>query len=87
MLKDDYVLGLDVISDMVQNSTMPAHEIERERGVIIQEIGMYRDAPDDHIFDIAQEQAFKDQTVGARILGSVSNIQNMPKSALTGYIE
>ncbi len=87
MLKDDYVLGLDVISDMVQNSTMPAHEIERERGVIIQEIGMYRDAPDDHIFDIAQEQAFKDQAVGARILGSVSNIQNMPKSALTGYIE
>ena len=47
MLKDDYTLGLDMISDMLQYSTFPDHEIERERGVIIQEIGMYQDAADD----------------------------------------
>jgi predicted Zn-dependent peptidase len=87
MLKDDYKLGLDMIADMLQHSTMPDHEIERERGVIIQEIGMYQDAPDDHIFDILQEQAFQNQAVGAPILGSVENIKSMPKDALFGYMK
>ncbi len=87
MLKDDYTLGLDMISDMLQYSTFPDHEIERERGVIIQEIGMYQDAADDHIFDLAQMQAFKDQTIGAPILGSVERIQSMPKHAMQDYVQ
>ncbi len=87
MLKDDYRLGLEMIADMLQNSTLPDHEIERERGVIIQEIGMYQDAPDDHIFDIAQAQAFQGQAMGAPILGSVKHIENMPKVALLEHIQ
>ncbi len=87
MLKDDYSLGLNIIADMLQNSTMPDHEIERERGVIIQEIGMYQDAPDDHIFDIAQAEAFKGQSFGLPILGSVDTIQAMSKDTLFKYIQ
>jgi len=87
MLKQDAFLGLDMIADMLQNSTFPDHEIERERGVILQEIGMYQDTPDDHIFDLAQAQAFADQSFGAPILGSVERIKSMPKSALSAYID
>ncbi len=86
MLEPDYMLGLDMIADMLQNSTMPENEIERERGVIIQEIGMHQDAPDDHIFDIAQEQAFSNQTLGAPILGRTHNIESMTKDAMFDYI-
>ncbi len=51
LLKEDTDLALDVLSDIIQNPTMPDDEVERERGVILQEIGMSLDTPDDLVFD------------------------------------
>ncbi|MGB4058547.1 MAG: pitrilysin family protein, partial [Alphaproteobacteria bacterium] len=86
LLKEDMPLALDVLSDIYQNATMPDDEIERERYVILQEIGMCNDTPDEQVFDNYYEAAYPDQTLGAPILGRVANIQGMTKEALTGYV-
>lgn len=87
MLADDMPLGLDVLSDMLQNSVMPEEEIERERHVILQEIGMCHDTPDDLIFDNYYETAYPDQALGAPILGTNQIIANMQRDTLMGYVK
>lgn len=87
LLKNDLPLALDVLSDMIQHSTFPDSDLEKERGVIIQEIGMVNDTPDDLVFDVYQETAYPSQSLGAPILGTVDIIQNMPKDSLFNYVE
>ncbi len=87
LLKEDLPLALDVLADIVQHSTMPDEEIERERGVILQEIGMCSDTPDDIIFDHYFETAYPKQSLGAPILGRVENIRAMTRKTMMGYVE
>ena len=86
LLSSDARLGLDVMADMYLNSTLPEEEIERERGVIIQEIGMTHDTPDDLVFDVYSETAYPEQALGAPILGRVENIESMSQDNLRSYI-
>lgn len=86
LLKDDLPLALDVLADMMQNSTLPEEEIARERHVILQEIGMTADTPDDLVFDHYQETAYPDQALGAPILGRAEIIAAMKRDTLTDYI-
>ncbi|MBV8537684.1 MAG: insulinase family protein, partial [Alphaproteobacteria bacterium] len=51
VLKEDLPLGADIIGDILSHSTFEPEELERERGVILQEIGQTNDTPDDVIFD------------------------------------
>lgn len=87
LLKEDLSLALDVLADLVQNSTMPEEEIERERDVILQEIGMCHDTPDDVIFDNFYEKAYANQSLGAPILGTVDIIKNISRDTLMGYTQ
>ncbi len=87
LLKDDLSLALDILADMVQNSNMPDEEIERERDVILQEIGMCHDTPDDIIFDRYYETAYPNQAVGAPILGTVDIIKNMKRETLMDFVK
>lgn len=87
LLAEDAAHGLDVMADMYLNSVLPQNEIERERDVILQEIGMCNDTPDDLVFDIFSETAYPDQALGAPILGRAHNIENMSQSDLQGYID
>ena len=87
LLKEDLPLAVDVLSDMVQHSTMPEEEIEQERGVILQEIGMCNDTPDDIIFDHYFETAYPEQALGAPILGTAEIITEMNREALMAYVK
>ncbi len=86
MLKDDVDLAMDVLSDMYVNSTLPNDEIERERQVILQEIGMCNDSPDSLVFDHYYEAAYPEQTLGAPILGTADHVKNMSYDALEGFM-
>ncbi len=86
LLKEDTALGLEVLADMYQNSVMPKEEVERERHVILQEIGMCHDTPDDLVFDNYYEVAYPDQAFGAPILGRADIIQNMERETLMNYV-
>jgi predicted Zn-dependent peptidase len=86
ILKDDVAQTLDVLSDMLQHSIFDATELDRERGVIIQEIGMNNDTPEEVVVDMFQETAYPGQTLGAPILGLAHVIETMPRGAIVDYV-
>jgi len=79
-------LAVDVLADMVQHSLIDPKELERERNVILQEIGQAFDTPEDYIFDCAQDMAFPEQGLGWPILGQPKNIAVMPREQITDYL-
>lgn len=87
LLKDDLPMAVDILSDIIQNSDMPQEEVERERDVILQEIGMTLDTPDDLVFDHYQETAYPDQALGAPILGRAGIIENMQRDTMMDYVK
>ena len=86
VLKEDVPLGVDILSDILQHSTFDPAELERERTVIIQEIGQAADTPDDVIFDRFQEQAYPDQAMGRPVLGEAEIIKTIGRDAVAGYM-
>ncbi len=86
VLKEDLALGVDIIGDILTHSSFAPEEIERERGVILQEIGQANDTPDDIVFDHFQETAFPTQPMGRPTLGTEDVIKAMPREALMGYM-
>ena len=86
VLKEDLPLALDILSDILQHSTFDCEEIERERAVILQEIGQANDTPDDIIFDYFQERAFPDQAMGRPVLGRPEIIRRLGRDAVLTYL-
>jgi predicted Zn-dependent peptidase len=86
LLKQDLALGVDVIADILQHSTFDGEELERERGVIIQEIGQADDTPDDVVFDLMQEAAYPDQPLGRPILGTSDLLGSFTRDDLNHYM-
>jgi predicted Zn-dependent peptidase len=86
VLKEDTALAADIIGDILTHSTFEPDELERERGVILQEIGQANDTPDDIIFDRFQEAAFPGQPMGRPVLGTEGVIRDMQRTTLTGYM-
>ena len=86
LLADDLPYGIDILTDILQNSTFAEEELNRERGVIIQEIGMYLDTPDDMIFDYWQEKAYPNQPMGRSILGKTDIIKNISREEVKSFM-
>ena len=86
LLKEDLALGADIIGDILTHSTFAPDELERERGVILQEIGQANDTPDDIIFDRFQETAYPGQPMGRPTLGTEDGIKAMARGSLVGYM-
>jgi predicted Zn-dependent peptidase len=86
VLKDDVPLAVDLIADILQYSVFDPEELERERAVIIQEIGQALDTPDDIVFDYFQETAYPDQALGRSVLGSADLVRDMPREAILNYL-
>ncbi|HEY5299752.1 MAG TPA: pitrilysin family protein [Acetobacteraceae bacterium] len=86
VLKEDTALAADIIGDILTHSTFDPEELERERGVILQEIGQANDTPDDIIFDYFQEQAYPAQSLGRPVLGSEETVRAMSRTSLMGYM-
>src|SRR6266567_4146845 len=86
VLKEDVPLALDILADILLNSTFDAAELERERAVILQEIGQANDTPDDVIFDNFQECAYPDQAMGRPVLGSPEIVRRLSREAVIAYL-
>lgn len=87
VLKQDVALAADVLCDMIQNAALDNDELDRERGVIIQEIGQSIDQPDDILFDHLQKTAYPNSGLGRAVLGSAEIIRSLPRDRLTNYIQ
>jgi predicted Zn-dependent peptidase len=86
LLKEDMALGTDIIGDILSHSSFDPGELERERGVILQEIGQANDTPDDIIFDHFQETAYPSQPMGRPVLGTEARIRGMKRDTLMTYM-
>jgi predicted Zn-dependent peptidase len=86
LLKEDLALGADIIGDILTHSAFDPEELERERGVILQEIGQANDTPDDIIFDHFQETAYPSQPMGRPVLGTEKLIRGMRRDSLMGFM-
>jgi predicted Zn-dependent peptidase len=79
-------LALDVVSDIYLNSKLDEKEINRERGVILQEINMYEDTPMLLVQEMFEELLYGDQPAGWRIIGPKENIERMRRRDFTDYM-
>lgn len=86
LLKDDISVAIDVIADIIQNSTLPAEEIEKERGAILQEMAMYLDDSSDVNSDNFHKIAYSGSTLGMNIIGPKENIEQMKREQFTDYL-
>jgi len=86
VLKDDLSLALEVLSDIILNSVCDPKEIEREKDVILQEIGQALDTPDDVVFDHLQAVAYGNQAIARPILGEADIIKAFSQQDLLGYL-
>ena len=87
VVADDLPLAVDMLADILQHSTFEDQELERERAVIVQEIGQTQDTPDDLVFDQLQEAAFPDQSLGRSILGTVERVNGFGRDTLRSYMD
>jgi predicted Zn-dependent peptidase len=78
---------IDVVSDMYLNPLFDAKEMEKEKGVIIEEIRMYQDLPQRHVHDIFMELVYGDQPVGWNIAGTEEAVKSFTRDALVAYRE
>ncbi|MEA2989885.1 MAG: hypothetical protein QOG83_2596 [Alphaproteobacteria bacterium] len=86
VLKADVPLALDVLSDILSEPAFDPEELQREQGVIVQEIGAAEDTPDDIVFDKLQETAFPGQSVGRSILGTRETVRSFDRKKLAAYL-
>ena len=84
-LKEDFKTAMEIISDIVVNSTFDQEEADKERHVILQELANSIDTPDDIIHDYFQELAFPNQSFGRSILGPKENISKFSQTDLKQF--
>lgn len=78
-------MAMQVVSDIVFRPTLSEAEVLREKDVVAQEIAEAFDTPDDHVFEMAGEQAFAGQPLGRPILGSVESIGRADPAAMEAW--
>ena len=79
--------AIDILTDMFFNSKFDASEINRERGVIIEELNMYRDNPMMYIEDIFEECLYGDTPAGRDTIGTKENILNLKRKEFVDYVD
>ncbi len=80
-------LALDILSDMLQSSTFSEEDINREREVILEEICMYEDTPDELVHDLHHNAIWAGHTLGHNILGTIPTVGNFNKKIITEYYQ
>lgn len=79
-------MALDIVSDIFLNSTLPAEEIDRERGPILQELNMYEDTPVRHIGDVFEMLLYGEHPLGRDIIGTRENIKGFKRADFIRYL-
>ena len=78
--------ALDVLVDMLRNSRFDAEEIEREKGVIVEEMNMYYDTPRDFIGGVYESLLYGDQPLGWDIIGRKETVRGATRETFTDYV-
>lgn len=77
--------ALDLVTDIYLNPTFPSEEIEREKGVVLEEINLYNDQPTWHVQDLITDVLYGDQPAGWEILGTKKNLTSFTRDQIVSY--
>ena len=77
----------EVLTDMLQHPVFDAAEIEREKGVIAEEINMYEDTPMRHVEDVLEEIMWPDQPLGRNIAGTKPIVSKISRRDIFAYVK
>lgn len=87
-LLDEHIeIGIDILSDIVHNSRFSMEDINKEKGVIQEEINMYEDSPEDLVLDLLALSTWGEDPLSYPILGTESSISNINRELLLKYLE
>ena len=85
-LLDEHIdIGIEVLSDMILNSCFDKKDIEKEKSVILEELKMYEDSPDDLSYDFLLANIYKDHSLGMNILGDRNTLKNFKRENILDY--
>lgn len=87
VLKEHLPIAVDLLSDIFLNSLFDAEELEKEREVILQEIRMVEDTPDDYIHDLLNKTFWPNSSIGMPVLGNVENVSSFNRAALLAFMK
>ncbi len=79
-------MAVEILCDMMIDSLIDPEELEREKGVILEEIKMYEDTPDDQIFDLFTRAYFQGHPLGRPIIGSAEVVSSITREQIKDYI-
>jgi predicted Zn-dependent peptidase len=85
VLDDDLPMAVDVLGDMITSSSIVAADVEAEREVILDEIAMHDDDPDDVVHNLFAAQAWGSSPLGRPIAGTVESIRNLTRAQITRF--
>ena len=85
VLDDDLELAVDLVSDVVLRGSCESHDVELERDVVLEEIAMRDDDPEDALGDVFFAAMFGDHPVGRPVIGSVDSVAAMTRSQLHSF--
>jgi predicted Zn-dependent peptidase len=85
VLKDHMRLAVDLLADIFFNSVFAPEEIDKERNVVVQEINMVKDTPDDYIQDLFNQAFFHGHPLGCNILGDLETVSRFGQEDITGF--
>lgn len=86
VLAEDVPLALDILTDMFRNSLFDSEEIQREKSVVIEEIKMYEDTPEEMVHDLFEETLYPTHPLGKTIIGTDKTVSGLTRDDITGYI-
>ncbi len=78
-------IAIDVLGDMITNSKFSEDDIEKEKGVIIEEINMYKDFPEDLVFEMLNQQTYRDMSLSYPILGTDKTVNSFDRDIIYSY--
>lgn len=87
VLRDDMPFAIEILGDILRNSVFDPTELEREKQVVLQEIAMHRDTPEDLVFDHFTAAAFPNQPIGSSVLGRPDQVLSFTSDHLHHYVE
>ncbi|WNF35411.1 pitrilysin family protein [Bacillaceae bacterium IKA-2] len=87
VLDEHAEIAIDVLSDMFFNSVFEEKELEKEKNVVLEEIKMYEDAPDDIVHDLLAQASYGGHALGLPILGTQETLKSFTNQTLRGYME
>lgn len=87
-LLDSHIdIGIDILSDMILNPLFDKNDIEKERLVILEELKMYEDSPEDLAYDLLIENIYKGDPMGMNIIGTEESLEGIGREEIVDYFE